>query len=87
LGNCDFVSGAAASPAPAPILLANILAGPLGVLAPLLAGLVTPGGAIVLSGILKDQAPALAETYAAWFDMDLPVYRDDWARLAGVRRG
>jgi len=86
LGSCDFVNGGTALPTPAPILLANILAGPLGELAPLLSKLVTPGGAIVLSGILKDQAPALAQTYAAWFDMDPPVYQGDWARLTGKRR-
>jgi len=86
LRTCDFVSDGAAPPAPAPILLANILAGPLAELAPLLAQLVAPGGTIVLSGILKEQAPALAQTYTTWFDMDQPVYRDDWARLVGVRK-
>jgi ribosomal protein L11 methyltransferase len=86
LRSCDFATGSAALPTPARILLANILAGPLGELAPLFARLVTPGGAIVLSGILKEQAPALAQTYAAWFDMDPPAYREDWARLVGRRR-
>jgi ribosomal protein L11 methyltransferase len=86
LRSCDFVSDGAAPPAAAPILLANILAGPLGELAPLLASLILPCGHIILSGILKEQALALAHTYATWFDMDPPAYRDDWARLVGVRR-
>jgi ribosomal protein L11 methyltransferase len=86
LRSCDFVSEGATPPAPAPILLANILAGPLAELAPLLASLTLPAGNIVLSGILKEQALALAQTYATWFDMDPPAYRDDWARLVGIRR-
>jgi len=86
LRSCDFAEGASALPAPTSVLLANILAGPLGELAPLFAKLVLPGGQIVLSGILKDQAPALAQTYATWFDMEPPAYRDDWARLTGTRK-
>ncbi len=72
-------------PGPADILLANILAGPLHDLAPTLATLVSPKGHLVLSGILKEQAPDLASRYASWFDMDVPVYRGDWARLMGRR--
>jgi ribosomal protein L11 methyltransferase len=70
---------------PADIVVANILAGPLHELAATLAGKVTPGGHLVLSGILKQQALDLARRYAAWFDMDEPVFRDDWARLTGQR--
>jgi ribosomal protein L11 methyltransferase len=86
LSTCDFATGRGAQPKPTSILLANILAGPLGELAPLFAKLVLPGGHIVLSGILKDQARAVAQNYSAWFDMDEPVVREDWARLTGVRR-
>jgi ribosomal protein L11 methyltransferase len=85
LTDCEFVERGP-QPAPAPIVMANILAGPLGELAPLLAQLVTPGGHIVLSGLLKNQAADLAQRYGAWFDMDLPVNRDDWSRLSGRRR-
>ena len=77
---------AAAFPGPGDIVLANILAGPLADLAPTLARLVVPGGYLVLSGILKKQAPDLAARCAAWFDMDVPVYRDDWVRLTGKKR-
>jgi len=71
--------------AAADVLFANILAGPLNELAPKFAGLVVPGGSLVLSGILKDQASELARRYAAWFDMEVPVYREAWARLTGKR--
>jgi ribosomal protein L11 methyltransferase len=73
-------------PTPSEVVLANILAGPLHDLASTLASLVRPRGSIVLSGILREQAADLARRYAAWFDMDVPVYRDDWVRLTGNRR-
>lgn len=75
-----------ASLAPADILLANILAGPLESLAPSFASLVRNGGRLVLSGILRNQAEAVATRYAPWFDIAPVVVRDDWARLEGVRR-
>lgn len=75
-----------ASLAPVDILLANILAGPLESLAPTFAALVRTGGRLVLSGILRNQAEAVATTYAPWFDIGPAVIRDDWARLDGVRR-
>jgi len=75
-----------ASLAPADILLANILAGPLESLAPAFAALVKTSGRLVLSGILRNQAEAVATRYAPWFDIGPVVARDDWARLDGVRR-
>lgn len=48
-----------------PVVLANILATPLKMLAPLLAGHVAPGGHLVLAGILSRQADELKEAYAA----------------------
>jgi ribosomal protein L11 methyltransferase len=70
----------------AEILLANILAEPLMELAPSFAERVAPRGSIVLSGILRDQAPPVASRYAAWFDMGPAIMRDDWVLLYGVRR-
>jgi ribosomal protein L11 methyltransferase len=72
--------------APVDIVLANILAGPLEQLAPTMAALVHAGGRLVLSGILRDQAAAVARRYAPWFDIAPAIFRDDWARLDGVRR-
>ena len=75
-----------ASVPPVDILLANILAGPLESLAPSFATQVRAGGRLVLSGILRNQAEAVATTYAPWFDIAPVVVRDDWVRLDGVRR-
>ncbi|MBF8268553.1 MAG: Ribosomal protein L11 methyltransferase [Gammaproteobacteria bacterium] len=72
-------------PPPADILIANILFNPLLELAPVFADLVQPGGAIVLSGILMNQAQECLECYKQWFKMGLPVYRDEWALLHGNR--
>jgi ribosomal protein L11 methyltransferase len=75
-----------AHPAPADILLANILAGPLASLASEFSARVRSGGRLVMSGILRNQAEAVATTYAPWFDIAPVVVRDDWVRLDGVRR-
>ena len=76
----------AADPPPADLLVANILANALHALAPRFAALVRPGGSIALSGILPEQAPALAARYAGDFDMHPPRERDGWVLLAGTRR-
>jgi ribosomal protein L11 methyltransferase len=68
------------------VLIANILAGPLVSLAPRFADLVRPGGDIVLSGILPDQAQQVRDAYLPWFDMDPAVEHDGWVRLEGRRK-
>lgn len=70
----------------ADVVLANILAEPLLALAPGLAALVKPGGRIVLSGLLTDQAAQVATRYAAWFDIAPTRVRDEWARIDGIRK-
>lgn len=70
----------------ADIVVANILAGPLAELAPLLAQCSNPGAELALSGILENQAPALIEHYQPWFDMAEPVVQSGWVRLNGRRR-
>jgi ribosomal protein L11 methyltransferase len=67
------------------LLLANILANPLIELAPRLAELLRPGGQLVLSGILSEQADAVCAAYAPWFSLSDPVERDGWVRLHGRR--
>ncbi|SDW06224.1 50S ribosomal protein L11 methyltransferase [Marinobacter mobilis] len=69
----------------ADILLANILAQPLISLASHLAGKVVPGGKLVLSGILSNQAREVMEAYEPWFTMDEPEQQEDWIRLTGRR--
>ncbi len=71
---------------PADIVLANILAEPLIALSTTLAGLVKPGGALVLSGLLAEQAAQVATPYAAWFDIAPTSVRDGWARIDGIRK-
>ena len=66
-------------------VLANILAEPLLGLAPTLAGLTSPGGSIVLSGILASQVDQLARRFGEWFAIETPILREDWARLTGRR--
>ncbi len=70
----------------ADIVLANILMNPLKQLASQLAGLVRSGGSIVLSGLLCTQAEECLAVYQSWFNMQAPVYHNEWARLSGVRR-
>ncbi len=68
----------------ADVVIANILANPLRLLAPLLTRLVRPGGALVLAGLLERQADELRALYP---EVRLEVFavRDGWACLAGVR--
>ena len=70
------------------VVIANILANPLIVLAPVLAGLLAERGSIALAGVLENQAAALVEAYrAADPRLELAVWsRDgDWVCLAGRR--
>jgi ribosomal protein L11 methyltransferase len=67
------------------IVVANILSGPLAELAPMLASHTKPGGDIVLSGILKEQAESVLETYSEFFEMDEPQFEEDWVLLHGVK--
>lgn len=69
----------------ADILLANILAEPLLQLAEKFAGLVKPGGKIVLSGLLQEQAEEVLACYRPWFTMEQPQLSEDWVRLVGTR--
>jgi ribosomal protein L11 methyltransferase len=71
----------------ADVFIANILAGPLGELAPTFAAAAKPGAPFAISGILIGQQDELLQRYAEWFD-DLRVdTREDWVRISGRRRG
>jgi ribosomal protein L11 methyltransferase len=71
-----------------PIVVANILAGPLIELAPMIAGHVAPGGRLVLSGILASQAEDVLEAYHhQGLVMEAPATREGWVRLSGHRAG
>jgi len=81
-----FADAESATIAPARIVVANILANPLTVLAPLLARLTRPGGRIALAGILADQWQRVHAAYAADFVMQPAGTDDGWVLLTGVRR-
>ena len=59
-------------------VLANILATPLKVLAPLLCAHVAPGGDLVLAGILERQADELKAAYAPYSALDVYDSEDGW---------
>ena len=60
------------------VVLANILATPLKVLAPLLCAHVAPGGALVLAGILERQADELKAAYASYAALEVSDSEDGW---------
>ena len=66
-----------------PLVLANILATPLKMLAPLLCGHVAPGGHLVLAGILERQADELKAAYAPWIALDVADTVDGWILMTG----
>jgi ribosomal protein L11 methyltransferase len=70
---------------PVELVLANILANVLIELQPQIERLVAPGGELVLSGILADQASAVASAYATTLQVDPPQLFDDWVLLHAQR--
>jgi ribosomal protein L11 methyltransferase len=71
---------------PAEVFIANILAGPLGELAPTFAAVAKPNAPFAISGILIGQQDELLQRYAEWFDELRVDTREDWVRISGRRR-
>ena len=69
------------------LVLANILAGPLVELAPLLTRYCRPGADLVLSGILAEQSEEVLAAYGDDFELSAVAQKNDWVRIHGVRRG
>ncbi|HRI91317.1 MAG TPA: 50S ribosomal protein L11 methyltransferase [Accumulibacter sp.] len=67
------------------IVVANILANPLKVLAPAICGHVRRGGRLALSGILAEQSDQLVAAYAPYLPLRVADTRDGWVCLAGVK--
>ncbi len=67
------------------VVLANILANPLRVLAPLLCALANPGGHLVLSGILSGQEAELVAIYRQRLEIVEVEHEDGWARIVAQR--
>ena len=65
-------------------VLANILATPLKVLAPLLCAHVEEGGHLVLAGILARQADELKAAYAPWCDLEVADSEDGWILMTAM---
>jgi ribosomal protein L11 methyltransferase len=66
-------------------VLANILATPLKVLAPLLWSRVAPGGSLVLAGILARQADELKAAYAPYCQLTVADQEDGWILMTAAR--
>lgn len=78
----------AASPTPVhparfDLVVANILSGPLQLLAPMLCHYLAPGGRLLLSGILANQATQVAAAYAPFLQLTVQRELDGWVALAG----
>jgi ribosomal protein L11 methyltransferase len=69
----------------ADVTVANILANPLKVLAPLLASKTRVGGYLALAGLLDHQAEDIRSIYSPWFDLAVWKTLDGWSCLAGER--
>lgn len=69
-----------------PVTVANILAGPLAELEPIIASLTQSGGKLALSGILTEQADSVIEAYSKDFVMNKVKDLDGWALLTGTKK-
>lgn len=69
-----------------PLVIANILASPLKLLAPLLCAHVAPGGNLILAGILSRQADELKAAYAPWLQLDVTDEEDGWILMTAQRQ-
>lgn len=66
------------------VVLANILANPLRVLAPALAARLKPGASLVLAGLLAEQAKELIGIYSPWLQMQVDDTQEGWSLLVGT---
>jgi ribosomal protein L11 methyltransferase len=66
-------------------VLANILATPLKVLAPLLCSHVEAGGSLVLAGILERQADELKAAYDPWIQLEVADAEDGWILMTATK--
>ena len=69
----------------APVVMANILANVLIDLQPAIAPLVAPGGELILSGILQEQATEVMDIYRETLVFDKPAEQDGWVLLHAHR--
>lgn len=67
----------------ADVVVANILAGPLRELSPVIKGLVKSGGDLAISGVLESQAEDVASFYSDALTLDPITAREEWCRISG----
>ena len=70
----------------ADVVVANILANPLIMLAPILMRATREGGRIALSGILEEQAEEVKQVYRQWFKMHTAKMQEGWVLLTGTKK-
>lgn len=73
-------------PLAADVVVANILANPLIMLAPILASSIKRGGRLALAGLLDRQADEVRDAYRDGFDFDADLSKDGWTRLSAQCR-
>ncbi|EIN5960648.1 50S ribosomal protein L11 methyltransferase [Vibrio cholerae] len=71
----------------ADVVVANILAGPLRELSPIIKGLLKPGGQLAMSGILDTQAESVVEFYRDDLELDPIAEKSEWCRISGRKLG
>ncbi|HIF9118957.1 TPA: 50S ribosomal protein L11 methyltransferase [Photobacterium damselae] len=67
----------------ADVVVANILAGPLRELSPVIKSLVKDGGELAISGVLESQAEDVATYYSDELTLEPVVAREEWCRISG----
>jgi len=65
------------------IVVANILSGPLKLMAPMLCSRIAAGGSLTLSGVLAEQADDVIAAYAQWIPLTVWAEQDGWVALSG----
>ncbi|SFA79675.1 ribosomal protein L11 methyltransferase [Collimonas sp. OK607] len=64
-------------------VVANILSGPLKLMAPMLCSRIAAGGSLTLSGVLAEQADDVIAAYAQWIPLTVWAEQDGWVALSG----
>jgi len=82
----EFIDAGTELDVSADIVVSNILANPLKLIAPILAGHCRPGGCLLLSGVLESQADDMIAAYRDRFRLAVGGREDGWVLLVGERR-
>ncbi|MEZ9527058.1 50S ribosomal protein L11 methyltransferase [Enterovibrio norvegicus] len=69
----------------AEFVVANILAGPLRELSPVIKSLMMPNGKLAMSGVLDTQAESVADCYRDELTIDDIIVKEEWCRITGQK--